>query len=273
MANIANSSQTLEVISSVIERTRGDSDSFAETLRHQGIPHISYSQITTVEFCPYRYLLQYVKLQDLTPIPDYFTKGKLLHQIIALSYEKMALGQALPTPECIELLERQYQGDSQRHLRNALEVHLENRWQGCQIIAVEKPFAMTIDPTLPPCVGVVDLILKKDGRFILIDHKTGHDFYPQDELQMAIYVHYIRQTYGEVPCEFYYDHYRWVNNLGRIRKPAFQRTGVTDTRLAWSAALERIRAGWAAIERIRQRNWAPKTGQCFRCPYRKACFR
>ncbi len=262
----------METIQSVIQRTKGNSDQFAETLRHEQIPHLSFSQITTVEFCQYRYYLQYIKLVDPTPIPDYFTKGKLLHWIIASYYEKGAQNQAFLVDEYLQTIDRQYLGENQRHLHNALMVHLNHCWQGYQIIGVEEPFAISINPALSPCVGVIDLILEKDGCFIIVDHKTGRDFYPQDELQMAIYVKYIQQQYGDVPCEFYYDHYRWVNNLSRIRKPAFRRTKIIASSLPWQAAFKRIKAGSQQIERIRTKKAAIRNGECFRCPYHSICY-
>ncbi len=168
-----------DLIREVIEKTRGNSDRFAEHLRHQHIPHLSFSQISTVESCEYHYYLQYELLLDPTPVPDYFTKGKLLHQVIAASYTSLANAQPISTDPYLELVHQHYQGETAQHLRNAISLHLENMWQDCEVAAVEEPFVMQIDESLPPCVGVIDLILKSDGRFILIDHKTGHDFTPR----------------------------------------------------------------------------------------------
>jgi ATP-dependent exoDNAse (exonuclease V) beta subunit len=271
MDHFSGSTDNLETIFTIIEQSRASSDQFAETLRHNQVPHLSFSQITTVESCQYRYFLQYVRLVEPVPTPDYFTKGKFLHQVIAASYEKAALGQPVCVDDYLPLIDRQFQGDAQRHLHNAFLLHLENRWKDCQVLAIEKPFAMLIDPELPACVGVIDLILQKSGRFILVDHKTGRNFTPQDPLQMAIYVEYIQREYGGVACEFYYDHYRWVNNLDRIRKPAFQRDGVPVLASDWPSALARIRSGYETIRKIKAGRPALRNGQCFRCPYRKNC--
>ncbi len=272
MTTPSRANQEINQIYSVIEQTRGSSDQFAETLRHRYIPHLSFSQITTVEFCEYRYYLQYVQLIDPQPIPDYFTKGRLLHWAIASYYQCVARGEEFPLDMVLDAFDRQYQGENQRHLHNAIAVHLENSWRNCQVEAVEEPFAMSIDPNLPPCVGVIDLILRKDGRIILVDHKTGRDFYPEDELQMAIYVQFVRNQFGDIPCDFFYDHYRWVNHLTRIRKPAFQRVQVFQSHRNWSTALERIRAGSDLIERIKTGKKVYRNGECFRCPYRNSCF-
>jgi ATP-dependent exoDNAse (exonuclease V) beta subunit len=263
---------TLDQINLLLEQTRGSSDQFAETLRHQHVPHLSFSQVTTVEACQYRYYLQYVKLLDPQPLPDYFTKGKLLHQVIAASYASLSQNHPIQIEDYHQFIDQQLHGEHQRHLHNAVTLHLENLWRGCEIVAVEEPFVMAVDDTLPPCVGVIDLILEHEGQFIVIDHKTGRDFYPEDHLQMAIYVAYIHHKYGVQTCQFYYDHYRWVNNLARIRKPAFQRTPVTLPEGYWETAVARIRGGYRHIQHIRDLGWGTKNGECFRCPYRGMCW-
>ncbi len=270
--------ENLATILAVIQETRGSADRFAETLRYRKIPHISFSQITTVEFCQHRYFLEYVCLLAPTPVPDYFTKGKLLHQVIASFYEKVGRfqdsdqDQASSTEAAFQVIDSTYEGDSRRHLRNAYTVHLQNRWKDCQIVAVEQPFAMLVDPALPPIVGVIDLIIRQDEAIVIVDHKTGRDFYPENELQMAIYMQYIQQQFGDLACKFYYDHYRWVNNLTCIRKPAFLRTQVNFSSARWPAALDRIRKGAGLIDQIRATKRAKKNGECFRCPFRKVCW-
>jgi len=131
---------------------------------------------------------------------------------------------------------------------------------------------MQLAPGLPACVGVIDLVLQHDGRVILVDHKTGRDFYPYDELQMAIYAEFIREQLSSLPCEFYYDHYRWVNNLGRIRKPAFQRTKVNIDGLDWPSALERISVAAEKMEKIHRTGRSQRDGPCFMCPMRGPCW-
>lgn len=266
-------SESITLIQSVIEQTKGNSDRFAETLRENHIPHLSFSQISIAEFCEYRYFLQYEAAITPAPIPDYFTKGKLLHQMIAASYSNLATHGIINKDHYYKLINQHYQGDHEIHLRNAITLHLENLWQNCEVVAVEEPFVMQIDDQLPPCVGVIDLILKQDGKYILIDHKTGRDFYPQDELQMAIYVEYIKRRYGGSDSRFYYEQYRWVNNLNRIRKPAFQRTEVVLPGHSWQQSLQRIQSSFQSIREIKAKGVAAKDGECFRCPYRNICWK
>ncbi len=271
---------TLQIIQELIQRTNGDSDVFAETLRREKIPHLSFSQVSCVESCRQRYYLQYILGQDPQPTPEYFTKGKLFHNLLAAYYRRN--GNRSNTEPGLdddsvfagwEAAHSHLSPGSRVHLENAYRVHLHYSWKDSQVIAVEQPFVMLVDPGLPPLVGVIDLVLKQDSTTIIVDHKTGRDFYPQDELQGAIYSEYMRREFGsESRSTFYYDHYRWVDNLQRIRKPALQRTPIASTADYWPQALERIRRGYRLIEQVTRDGRGTRGGQCFRCPYRGDCW-
>jgi len=255
-------------IQELIAECVGYSDRFAERLRAERIPHLSYSQVTTVEACPYRYYLQYVHGIEPEPVPEYFTKGKLLHQLIARDYSN---GNGGREPAYEDEVALKFSGENLAHLLNALELHHQNAWHGAQVLGVEHPFVMRVDHALPPLVGVIDLVLKENGSYLLVDHKTGRNFYPDDELQVAIYARYIQQAYGGQNTRLFYDHYRWVKNLGRIRKPAFQRVEVRADPAHWPQDLARIRAAYGKIREIQESGVAQRHGECFRCPYRGMC--
>ena len=266
-----NFNEAFHHIEEVIAESKGDSDRFAEKLRRERIPHISFSQVTTIEFCSYRYYLQYIKMQDPRPIPDYFTKGKLLHQLLGEFYEHNRNGKSSVPPSHEREISKQFSGDNYFHLLNAYRVHQQNSWHSCELISVEHPFVMRVDGSLPPMVGVIDLILKQDGCYLLVDHKTGRNFYPDDELQVAIYAQYIRKAFGGESCRLFYDHYRWVNNLDRIRKPAFQRVEVTANHNHWPRYLARVKTAYEEIRALLAGVPAVRSGECFRCPYRNMC--
>jgi len=253
-------------ILNLIAECDSDADYFAKRLRREQIPHISFSQVITIEACPYRYYLQYILGMEPFPTPDYFVKGKLLHQLIAQDYRN---GNQLLFYEN-EITQR-FIGESAAHLLNAMMIHRQHAWRNFGVVAVEKPFVFHPDPSLPPLVGVIDLILEQDGAFLLVDHKTGRNFYPNDELQVAIYAQYISSAYEVQSCRMFYDHYRWVNNLDRIRKPAFQRLEVYADLLNWPQHLARIRCAYSSIEKIHASGHAPRTGECFLCPYKEMC--
>jgi hypothetical protein len=258
-------------INQVIRECSRDSGRFAETLKREEIPHLSFSQITTVEFCEYRYYLQYIEMEVPVPLPDYFTKGTLLHQLIADTYEMIRTGSDNGSIPVEHRVSSKFFGENKSHLLNAFKVHQDNLWNGFEVVAVEYPFVMEIDDELPPMVGIIDLVLKQNGCFILVDHKSGRNFYPYDELQVAIYKKHIQAAYEGAACRLYYDHYRWVNNLDRIRKPAFQRTEVSVDGKSWPLYLKRIQQAYTIIRNIKKGLMPSRGGECFRCQYRNMC--
>ncbi len=157
------------------------------------------------------------------------------------------------------------------HLANALKLYQQYRWQSQRVLAVELPFAILLADDLPPLVGVIDLVLQDEESIILVDHKTGRNFYPYDELQVAIYAHYIQTIYPDYDCRLYYDHYRWVNNLQRIRKPAFQRTMVQMQPALDAVYRQRIYAAAEVILHLHTGAAPTHTGACFRCPFQRNC--
>jgi ATP-dependent exoDNAse (exonuclease V) beta subunit len=255
-----------------LEASEGDADVFVTTLRDEAIQHLSFSQITTVEFCEQRYQLQYIEMQELEPTPTYFIKGKAMHELIAETYRGMQNGNGKGAPSPNGHIADEMDAESKRHLTNAYQVHQNNLWTGYAVEAVEHPFVMEMEDGLLPMVGVIDLVLRQNGDFTLVDHKTGRGFYPYDALQVAIYARHIARAHAGKSCRLFYDHYRWVNNLARIRKPAFQRTEVDAQIGDWGMYVERIKTGAAQIERLRGGGTPTRNGKCYMCPYRSQCW-
>jgi len=266
-----NFQDTYTTLQSILTSVNNDSDLFVRALHHQQLAYLSYSQITTVEFCQQRYYMQYILAQQPEPLPDYFTKGKLLHQLIAQSYQAEITGAVIGLEELQRQLAESDEFCDQAHLANALSVYQQHRWQVERVLAVEHPFAILLADDLPPLVGVIDLVLQDREAILLVDHKTGRNFYPYDELQVAIYAHYIQSIYPDYDCRLYYDHYRWVNNLQRIRKPAFQRTMVQMQPALDALYRRRIDAAAKIIQRLHTSAAPSHTGDCFRCPFQKNC--
>lgn len=245
---------------------------FGQTLRRKKIPHLSFSQVAAVELCHQRYYLNYVKEVKLKPGPNYFIKGKLMHQFIASSYKRIANERKVSPSTYLTAIHRVYRNEHRIHLENAVQVHLSNIWQDHEILGVEQPFVFMVDRKLPPLVGVIDLLLRKDNRVIIVDHKTGIDFYRPDRLQMAIYHRFASQKFPGKEIDIYYDQYRWVNNLQRIRKPSIQRTRIHLPDSSWETALAKIHSGYKVMKDIREKDYGKRDGECFRCPFRKHCW-
>ena len=261
-----------EQIQALIDQSDGDSDIFVNRLHHSGLSHISFSQVYAFETCPRQYYLRYILGVEITPVPEYFIKGKALHRTIANAYRAQMEGRDFDE-EIISYDEIHPDSQAGNHLRNGYLTLRQNMLPSDEVIGIEKPFVYLMNDETPPIVGVIDLILRRGDRLILIDHKTGRDFYQPDILQMAVYLNYLRSTGIEGECEFYYDSYRWVENLARIRKPAFSRQQmmISDTDAGIQA--KRLADGYEGIRILRQGRLPEKTGECFRCAYRNYCWR
>ncbi len=247
-----------------------DADEFVRTIQRLKIPHLSFSKIFTVETCERRYVLQYIRGMQPDPIPESLLKGKAFHTMAASYYRNRDMLSNAGRLSEVALAE--YNGLNAQHLTNVAHVFLEQTWNAYEVVGVEKAFVMQLQNGLPPLVGIIDLILKRDSCFVVVDHKTGRDFYQPDPLQMAIYKKYLTNEITEsAEAEFYYDTYRWVQSNARARKPLFQRLQVPDEKLEWHSALQRIQAGYQRIMRL-ENGYIPKSGSiCYMCPYRRFC--
>ena len=258
-------------ISAALAAHDGPIQSFMRSLDREHVPYLSYSKIASVEFCPYRYYLEYVACIRLRPEPSYFAKGRTFHKAADRLYRRIARGRQLDTAELEPLIRKHRDEDDQRHLRNAVQLLVQNVMTGWDVVGVEEPFVLSLGPNLPPCIGIVDLVLRKDGALAVIDHKTGRNFGNTDDLQMVVYRQHALTKHKASGCLTFFDEYRWVNNLGRIRKPAFQRTAIRLRSTAWASAVRRFAKGHKRIRRIERTQDAPGTGQCYLCPFRGDC--
>jgi len=258
-------------IQALIDQSNGDSDIFVNRLHHSGFKHISFSQVYAFETCPRQYFLRYILGKEITPVPEYFIKGKALHRTIANAYRAIKEGQDVDE-KIISYDEIDPDSRAGNHIRNGYLTLRQNMLPSEEVVGIEKPFVYLANDETPPIVGVIDLILRQSERLILIDHKTGRDFYQPDILQMAVYLNYLRSTGIEGECEFYYDSYRWVENLARIRKPAFSRQQMKINKTDAAIQAKRLRDGYQGIRTLREGGLPDKTGECFRCAYRIHCW-
>ena len=123
--------------------------------------HLSYSMITSYEYCSTKYYLEYVKRVKLRPEPLYFKKGKALHKAAQNLYSKPQSVISSPT-----LKQHSWRGINDRidimHLNNAFRLMVENRWgDDWEVAGIERPFMLSIHEDLPPFFGIIDLVLRK----------------------------------------------------------------------------------------------------------------
>ncbi len=206
----------------------------------------------------------------LTRFPSYFVKGKALHQAAAIAYGHLR-GTGTIDPQAVAAAAQSADAEIQCHVLNAVTLLIENVIRDWEIVAIEEPFVMSLGRALPPCVGIIDLVLRRDDDFMIVEHKTGKSFYEHDELQLALYREYIRRRFAPRSCQTVIDEYRWVNDLGRIRKPAFQRQYVTLSEKAWDDARKRVSAAYRVMQQIATKGAPEKVGECFKCPVASVC--
>lgn len=242
---------------------------FAEALDREQIPYLSFSKTACVEFCGYRYLLEYVQLKRPSPEPDYFAKGQAFHETVASLYRDLAQGRPADADSLLAGLGQALPGRIE--VENAIRLAAQNAYEGFEVVAVEEPFVLSLGRDLPPCVGVIDLILRRGKTWVIVDHKTGKRFNEADELQLVLYREHVRRQYKAIRCLAFVDQYRWVPNLARIRKPAFQRTPIRLARSAWPQATQRLARAHSRIREIEKSQEARGGGECYLCPYKSSC--
>lgn len=258
-------------ISRALAEWSGSFLAFIKQLDKNEVPYLSYSKISSVESCEYRYFLEYVEGIKVRE-PLYFKKGTIFHQAANMAHRQLAKGKLNCKP--IErLVDKHFESEDNRHLRNAVELLIQNAHTGFEVVATERPFVLSLGRGLPPLIGIIDLLLSKDDVFLVVDHKTGKNLKEQDGLQLHLYREYVRRTFKPKRLLACFDEYRWVNNLQRIRVPAFRRTHVSCTSKSWTKSLERIHVGYKTIRRIERTGNANSGYICYACHLSGVCDR
>ena len=256
-------------ISGALTEWNGTFLSFIKQLDADGVDYLSYSKVSSVESCEYRFFLQYVERVKVRE-PWYFKKGNVFHRAASMAHRQLAKGKLNHAP--IErLVDKHFEDEDNRHLRNAIELLIQNAHAGFEVVDTELPFVLSLGRGLPPLIGVIDLLLHKDDEFLVVDHKTGKSLYTQDELQLQLYREHVRRVFNPKRLLACFDEYRWVNNLNRIRVPAFRRTHVRCTNRTWPKALRRIQDGHKTIRRIERTGKADSGSACYACHLKDVC--
>lgn len=266
--NVNNLTFKKQAISlNLLLKESADASSFIKTLLEKRLPHLSYSSITSLEFCERRYFYEYIAVRRLDPVPEYLVKGNVFHTIAARYYSNTLNKRLIPK----YLTKKIKSPDGLTHINNATSVMVENAWLDWEIVGVELPFVLEISPNLPPFIGIIDLLLKKSNTFVIVDHKTGKDFNNLDPFQLVFYNAYVEKTYKPLVCKAYFDQYRWVNNLQRVRKPAFQRKQIKFSQKIYHNSIKKACNAYIRMQEIKQLSDTVKNGDCWLCPYRSVC--
>lgn len=253
-------------ISGALAAWRGTFEDFIRQLDEDCVQYLSFSKLNTVQCCPQRYLLEYIERVEFEE-PDYFLKGRLFHQAASLAYRQLGSDKVLK--QITRLASKHFYEEEAAHILNAVRLLIENSPSDHEVVATELPFVLSLGSKMPPLIGVIDLLLRKGDTFIVVDHKTGRSFYPQDSLQLHLYREHVQREFKPKRCLAAFHEYRWVNNLDRIRKPAFRKTAVRPK--AWPLVLRRVQKGWKAMQKIERTKESDSIGECISCPLKDVC--
>ncbi len=203
----------------------------------------SVSQLTDFYKCPYRFYLQYGLNVKPRPIAQLQAAdlGNILHAVLERYVRDIVPDEpdATTVIKADKYFEEALDGDFYRGLRNDVkmagildQLRAESK-RMCNVVkhqlyksefvnlATELEFGE--NAPLPPVVvtfgggsfslvGKIDRVDVKDGRFIVIDYKSGasaaayseKDLYIGHKMQLPVYVRAVQQHYGTLPAGFYY---------------------------------------------------------------------
>jgi len=195
--------QGYRAVSSHLAGWTGSIGAFVRDLDRHGTRYLAFTQVSSLEFCQYRYYLESVKRLRLRPQPDYFVKGHIFHAAVARYYLGIAKNRVLTIASLHEFVDRHKRSDG-HHLKNAISLAVQKAHVGWEVVAVEEPFVLSLGKGMPPCIGVIDLILRQGRHYAVVDHKTGKNFNDPDDLQVTIYREYIRRRYGSESCSAFW---------------------------------------------------------------------
>lgn len=259
--------------------------STAPALRFE--PHLSVSQISTWMQCPRKYRFQYIDKMPWPAVPSSLTFGTAVHAALAALSQARLEGDE-PTVESLHAAYRvawaseskpieMKDGETPEALdamaKAMLAVALEQPQVG-RVIAVEESFRIRLAPDIPPLVGVIDLIEERDGRAVIVEHKTGAQRFTDqrvaDDNQPTAYALAALEmglpgvkTIDDVEVRF--------NVLLKLKKPTIDERPTRRSARQADELREVAAAVWAAREAgifPPNRGWA-----CATCPFREPCSR
>ena len=193
----------------------------------------SYSRTTCFAHCKYEYYLDYVINDDdlyLSENNYYAEVGSFVHDILA----KIFSGEIRPEDATKYFIDnydnnvfyKVKQATMDKTFYSVVDYfdNLDLSWlDGYEIIGVELEVKFKVDNY--NFIGYIDLLLrdKKDGRIVVLDHKSTEYPFKQDgktvkkksehsfnlyKKQMYLYCHAVKELYGETPKEITWNHFK-----------------------------------------------------------------
>lgn len=192
--------------------------------------------------------------------------GGVFHRVARTFYSSLRQGRLSKPQELVKAAAlAKVPKDSHPLVRNALALLRSNYWDGHEVVSLEEPFFMDLASRLPPVIGIPDLVLRRDGSFLVVDHKTSKAFKDLDSSQLVLYAEHIRRQYSTNSIIGVFDEYRLVADLSSIRKPAFRRTPVSVDRSFLPALIAKYRKAWTEILSIQNHGEPSASPDCWIC--------
>lgn len=204
----------------------------------------SFSALTRFEQCPKQYYHMNVSKDFKDEDSEWSVEGKVIHDAM---YQRVLKGKPLPLPL------RNHEPIAAKFAAAEGEKHGEMK------LAINKKFE-PVDYFAPDVWlrVVIDLLIIKDGKAIIVDWKTGK--VKDDFTQLSLTAAVLRQYMPEI--EFFTVVYVWLKSKSVTRR----NLTVSKLKDVWSALLPRSRAIEEAIATTTFP--ARQSGLCRFCPVR-----
>lgn len=191
--------------------------------------NFSYSKLTTFEECRYAYDCLYNN--HMKPCSNVFADyGSFMHSCIESYYKgentkndlifkyQAEYDDAINNPIRFYFSPSQYKDYSQIYYDKGFESILNLEPFEQEIVAVEQKFEMPFGNH--NFTGIIDLILRDNDDFIIVDHKSSNKFSKKElktkQRQLYLYSLHIKDKYGKYPKELWFNHFK-ANHIERIK--------------------------------------------------------
>jgi CRISPR/Cas system-associated exonuclease Cas4 (RecB family) len=253
-------------------------------------PYVSVSQIKTWLLCPRRYELRYIRGIAPAFVPVNLAFGSAFHEALAGYYNEIKVtGVPLRRDLVLDTFRaawaRAAEGDVSLQAdeddadpgvmidKGVSMLHAFYEQAGTPIVeAVEHGFTITLhdvdtgEPLEEQLVGTMDLLIREEGRVVVVEHKTAARKYTADQLafdlQLTAYQIAARESgLGEVALRF--------QVVTKTKVPAVQ---VVDILRDDQAEADFVRTATGVLKAIDSGVSYPVRGwQCRGCPYESPC--
>lgn len=178
------------------------------------MPYLSASRISLFETCSQSFFLNYVdKVDNTDDTKDFYANyGTLFHDIaeqigkgnysldLAFQhYDRKFMSCGLPDD-----IRPEYYKLGKKGIEDTY-----NELQELDIVGIEESFKFSLDFTMPPLHGFIDLIYRDEqGRLVVRDYKTSKTYgktQMDSAYQPEIYALACKHLYGEYPIVFEFD--------------------------------------------------------------------